>query len=184
MFYFFALFFATDGATYGARMRKIAGESYFRMINHVFLFAKAFASKTNHPSQKWHPPGLLRRPWGPLLCIVEFVHRSNLVHTYHLGITYLHTQHVYIYRLCMYAWLQWTYPHNEKCHSLWLTKLFSLSFSLRIMIQSLAFCCYCCHCSLLLVFIHFVFYRSFLARRLDGFYEKFCKLFFTKTVAV
>jgi len=34
------------------------------------------------------------------------------------------------------------------------------------------------------VFNHFVFYRSFLARRLDGFYEKFCKLFFTKTVAV
>lgn len=99
------IFFASD---YETRMwtRKIAGERYFRIINRVLSSlhgAKAFASKTNHPSQKWHPSWLSAAalPLGALV-VYCWICPSNLVHTYHLGIpTYLHTTCIHTDYVCI-----------------------------------------------------------------------------------
>lgn len=152
----------------------------------LFMVRKLLRRKLTIPRKSDIPSGslLLRCSWGPLLCIVEFVHRPNLVHIYHLGSTYLHTTCIhtdYVYVYVCYIWRICIMKNVVRCG---LPNYLSLSLSLYVIIWSLAFCCYCCCYSLLFVFIHFVSCRSFLARRLDGFYGKFCKLFFTETVEV
>lgn len=112
-------------------------------------------------------------PGGPCCVLLNL----SIALILYIRITWvLSTYDTYTYRLRMYA-LHWTYLHNEKRHSLWLIRLSLFLSFLRDNMRSLAFCCYYYCCSLLLVFIHFVSYRSFLARRLDGFYGKFHKLF-------
>jgi len=92
MFYFFALFFATD---YEAKMRKIARESYFCMINHVLLFMarKLLRRKLTIPRKSDIPLACCAAPGGPCCVLLNL---SIVLISYHLGIMYLHTRHVYI----------------------------------------------------------------------------------------
>lgn len=99
----------------------------------LFMVRKLLRRKLTIPRKSDIPSGslLLRCSWGPLLCIVEFVHRPNLVHIYHLGSTYLHTTCIhtdYVYVYVCYIWRICIMKNVVRCG---LPNCLSLSFSLR-----------------------------------------------------
>lgn len=115
MFYSFAHFFASGCETKNVNEKNSGRKLFPYDQSRTFLFfmaRKLLRRKLTIPRKNDTSPGslLLRCPWGPLLCIVEFVRRSNLVHRYHLpGIAYrrttcTHTDYVctrYIRRICI-----------------------------------------------------------------------------------
>lgn len=122
----------------------------------LFMVRKLLRRKLTIPRKSDIPSGslLLRCSWGPLLCIVEFVHRPNLVHIYHLGSTYLHTTCIhtdYVYVYVCYIWRICIMKNVVRCG---LPNYLSLSLSLYvIMIISLLL--------LLLLLFSFICIHSF-----------------------